>query len=235
MLFATLQGRYPGRALVDDATSPSQAVVQTHYDTTFFGGLVTDGFLADAVAALRATGAVRLVVSEQDLAAHSLPPGSSRIIDRIEFTARDPHRGCVDKFVRSLPAACRIVPIERSLFTRCLWHDEILAVSGSADRFFAHGRGMCLMRRGEVLSEAYALFTGAGRVELGVVTKNSHRGRNYAAITCAPLIKSYDAQGVPTYWSCHSNNTASIRVARKLGYTDEQPYRWIRYEARDGG
>ena len=232
MLFATLQGRYPGRALVDNATSPSQAVVRTHYGTTFFGGRVTDGFLADAVAALCTTGAVRLVVPEEDFGTRSLPSGRSRIINRLEFTARDLNRECTDKFMQSLPATCRIVPIDRNLLMSCLWHDEILAACGNVDSFFAHGRGVCLIHYDEVLSEAYAVFTGAGRVELGVVTKEGYRGRNYAAITCAPLIRSYDTQGIPTYWSCHQTNTASIRVARKLGYTDERSYRWIRYEAR---
>ncbi len=232
MLFATLEGRYPGLALVDSATSPSQAVVRTHYGATFFGGRVTDGFLADAVLASRRKGAIRLVISEAEFEARSLPSNHSRIVSRLEFTARDPNFDDADGLMQSLPACYRIVPIDRSLLARCLWHGEILAACGSADRFFAHCHGMCLMHHDEMLSEAYGLFKGAGRVELVVFTKQGHRGCNFAAITCAPLIRSYTREGVPTYWSCHQTNTASIRVARKLGYRDERSYRWVRYEAR---
>jgi RimJ/RimL family protein N-acetyltransferase len=75
------------------------------------------------------------------------------------------------------------------------------------------------------------LFEGAGRVELGVVTRAAYRGRNYAAITSAPLIMRCEARGKPTYWSCHQTNTPSVQVARKFGYTGERAYRWIRYES----
>jgi purine nucleoside permease len=75
------------------------------------------------------------------------------------------------------------------------------------------------------------LFEGAGRVELGDVTRAAYRVRNYAAITCAPLIMRCEACGKPTYWSCHQTNTPSVQVARKLGYTGERACRWIRYES----
>lgn len=231
MLFATLEGRYPGWALVDDPDLPSQAIVRTHYGTTFFGGRVTDGFLANAVDGFRLAGAVRLVVSERDFAIRSLPAGQSRVIKRLEFPTRKPSGDGVGRFLKSLPGTCRIVSIDRGLFARCSWHDEVLSACGTVDRFMTHCRSVCLMRNDEILSEAYAIFMGAGRAELGAITKEEHRGRNYAAIACAHLIEGYDRQGIPAYWSCHQTNTASIGLARKLGFRDEQPYRWIRYEA----
>jgi RimJ/RimL family protein N-acetyltransferase len=231
MLFATLEGHYPGRALVDDPHVPSQCVLRTHYGTTFFGGQVTERFLADAVTALRTRGAVRLVVSEQDAVRHQFPVGYSRIINRLEFVAREQSQEHLEALARQRPSACRLVPMDRALLAHGLWREEILEACGSADSFLAHGLGLCLLCQNEIVSEAYAMFEGAGRVELGVVTRAAYRGRNYAAITCAPLIMRCEARGKPMYWSCHQTNTPSVQVARKLGFTGERAYRWIRYES----
>lgn len=155
MLYATLCGQYPGHALADSSHSPSQAVVRTHYGTTFFSERVTDAFLAEAMMTLRSIGAVRIVVSREQFASRSLPTGRSRIIERIEFATRDPNRQDIQDLTVSLPAGLRIVPIDRHLFDRCLWREEILEACGDADRFFAYARGTCLLRQEEILSEAY--------------------------------------------------------------------------------
>jgi RimJ/RimL family protein N-acetyltransferase len=230
MLFATLEGRYPGHAMVNEARFPSQSVLRTHYGTTFCGGQVMDRLLAEAMTSLRTIGAVRLVVSEQDFATRSLPPESSRTINRLEFATRARQHGNVESWIRQLPATCRIVPLDRPLLARCLWHDEIREACGSPETFLAQSFGVCMIHHNTIVSEAYAMFEGAGRVEVGVVTHAPYRGRNYAAMTCAHLIRKCEARGKPTYWSCHQTNTASIRVARKLGYTGERVYHWVRYE-----
>lgn len=192
-----------------------------------------DRFLAEAVTSLRTIGAVRLVVSEQDFATRALPPESSRIINRLEFTTRERQPGDVESWIPQLPATCRIVPLDRPLLARCLWHEEIREASGSPETFLAQSFGVCMIHHSEIVSEAYAMFEGAGRVEVGVVTHALYRGRNYAAITCAHLLRQCEARGKPTYWSCHQTNTASIRVAQKLGYTGARAYRWIRYESTE--
>jgi len=232
MLFAALEGHCPGRALVDDVAAPSQGVIRTHYGTTFFSNGTTDDFVTSAVTVLRAQGAVRLVVAEDQFAGRSFPAGHSRIIDRVEFRAREPQADRIAALLLAVPAGCRRVPVDRGLLSRCLWRDEVVAAWGSSEGFLAHGRGLCLMQDDEILSEAYVLFAGAGRMELGVFTSESQRGHNLAAIVCAPLIKALEERGFATYWSCHQSNGASIGVARKLGFRDARSYRWIRYEAQ---
>jgi len=231
MLFATLAGHYPGRALVDDPHVPSQCLLRTNYGTTFFGGQVTDCFLADAVTALRTSGAVKLVASEQDVVRYQFPIGYSRINNRLEFVTREQSQGHLEGLAQQLPSACRLVPMDRTLLAQALWREEIMEACGSTDNFFAYGLGLCLLCQDEIVSEAYVMFEGAGRIELGVVTRAAYRGHNYAAITCAPLIMRCEARGKPTYWSCYQTNTQSIQVARKLGYGGKRVYRWIRYES----
>ncbi len=36
-----------------------------------------------------------------------------------------------------------------------------------------------------------------------------------------------EAQGYATWWDCAKQNTPSARLARKLGYQNEQEYRYV--------
>jgi RimJ/RimL family protein N-acetyltransferase len=84
----------------------------------------------------------------------------------------------------------------------------------------------------EICSEAYAVFFGGGRVEIGVITHEEYQRRGCAYVTCQHLIRLCEAQGYPTYWSCEQDNVASVATARKLGYQVQRAYQWL-YYARD--
>jgi len=233
MLFATLDGRYPGLALIDDIAAPTQCVVRTHFGATFYTSLATALFLHPAVESLRRTGGVILVVRDRSKDADRIPRDTTHIIERIEFTERERHAGHVEWLMSQLCEECRIVPIDRTLFQRCMWRDVILDASCGIENFFAHGYGVCMLRGDEIVSEAYGVFRGAGRVELGVVTHSEHRGRNYASITCAHLISMLETRDTAMYWSCHLSNDASVGVARKLGFVGERLYWWMFYESSE--
>ena len=81
----------------------------------------------------------------------------------------------------------------------------------------------------EICSEAYAVFRGAGKFEIGAITHEKYRGRNYAYITCKHLIGICEDRGYPTYWSCHQDNAASVATARKLGYRTQRVYKFLHY------
>jgi RimJ/RimL family protein N-acetyltransferase len=106
----------------------------------------------------------------------------------------------------------------------------MIHVFGTVERFLEGGLGYCLLREEEILSEAYAVFRGAGRFELSVFTPEPHRGKGYAYLTCEHLATTLEAQGIPTYWSCHRTNVASVATARRLGYQVERPYRFVVYQ-----
>ena len=53
MLFATLEGRYPGDAVVDDLVAPTQCVLRIHFGMAFVSDKASDLFLREAVTRLR--------------------------------------------------------------------------------------------------------------------------------------------------------------------------------------
>jgi RimJ/RimL family protein N-acetyltransferase len=122
--------------------------------------------------------------------------------------------------------------MDEAVLGRCLWRDLMTSAYGTQERFLQHGIGLCLMAGHEICSEAYAVFFGGGRVEIGVITHEAYRQRGYATVACQHLIKHCETQGYPTYWSCEQDNVASAATARKLGYQVQKEYQWL-YYARD--
>ena len=54
--------------------------------------------------------------------------------------------------------------------------------------------------------------------ELGVVTEEAHRGAGWSPACSAAAIADIQSRGRTPCWSTTPDNTASIRVAMKLGF-----------------
>jgi RimJ/RimL family protein N-acetyltransferase len=121
--------------------------------------------------------------------------------------------------------------LDASLFERCLWRDHVLAYFGSVDRFLRDGLGVCLTRGDEIVSEAYAHHFATGRVEIGTITAEGHRGRRYAALICRHLAEMLEGMGLETLWGCAKENVASVATAPRLGYRSERSIRFYLYNA----
>jgi RimJ/RimL family protein N-acetyltransferase len=70
-------------------------------------------------------------------------------------------------------------------------------------------------------------------IEIGVGTAEAQRGKGYATVTCARLILECERGGTQTFWNAAAQNTASVALARKLGYRTERPsrvYWWPKVE-----
>jgi len=226
-----LEGRNPGRVYVDRKDTPSWAiVVLDFYATTFIGGTIDQQTLNNVFSKLRSDRTLALVWMPQAVQDIGPPSGRTSVIERLDFFDRAPRNDASNPWSQRIPGRSTIRQIDASLLARCLWRDNILDAFGTEERFLANGLGYCLMRDDEILSEAYGVFRGAGRFEIGAITAEHHRGRGYAALTCTHLITTIEASGLSTYWSCHRNNVASAATARKLGYQVERPYQFLVYE-----
>jgi GNAT superfamily N-acetyltransferase len=147
---------------------------------------------------------------------------SGRLIDRIEFSRIEPTWTAPLR----LPEGCALQPMTLELLEQCLWKKEVLADCGTLQRFLDIGFGVCGMMNGLVVSEAYASVPGDRAYEIGAIVRPEFRRRGLAYATCAVLIDECRRRKYETIWSCHRVNEASARLARKLGYRRERPYRF---------
>jgi GNAT superfamily N-acetyltransferase len=228
MLFAVLEGALPGRALADDPDAPTVAAVQTAEWMAFVSRTESQEAFDAALDGLRRDAMVGIAWGQA--AGPIVPEAPAKTLERLGFdaVAGDPD-GRLARLRGELPAGISVSPIDAGLLARCEWRELVVAAHGSSEAFLEHAFGLCLMRGDEIVAEAYAPFIGNRVAEVGVVTAEAHRGRGYASIAIAFLAEQLNARGLAMYWSCDADNTASIRVAKKVGFGAPRPFQLLLY------
>jgi RimJ/RimL family protein N-acetyltransferase len=229
-LWAVLLGNYSGKAVVDNVQIPSQCVLRTDAQLTYFSNQTSQAFLDEAIAHFRESGSIWLVWPHST-SLHPPENKSRNILDRLEFYGFDPQSEILAKLRRRLPVGYDIRMIDNQLLERCEWRAEIEFFAGSMSNFLLHGIGLCMMKDDEIIVEAYAFSLGKPWAEIGAITHKEYWGQGYAPIACAYLIEVCEERGYQAYWSCDTDNPASIRVAQKLGFLQENAYRVFEYNS----
>jgi GNAT superfamily N-acetyltransferase len=220
---AILSGDAAGQVLADPAIEPAYAFVQELADgTVYWGGAVTEPRLAEALATLRRDRAVVVGLWPGDPRRAWLPPQPDYEGEAVDFTDRD--RAVPLDRLLAVPEGCELRAVDAALFERLPGRDWTVTMFGSADRALALGLGYCLLRDGEIVCEAFAGPQADGVIELGTGTAEAYRGRGYAAVACAYLIRACEARGYRPFWNAAAGNTASLALARKLGFRGERVF-----------
>jgi RimJ/RimL family protein N-acetyltransferase len=132
-----------------------------------------------------------------------------------------------------MPEGCELRRVDAELMGRMSDHAAMVTAYGSEAAALGKGLGFCLMRGDDILSQTFTGPPSDGTIELGVETDEAHRGRGYATVTCAHLIRACEDMGLATFWNAAAQNAASIALARKLGYRRERPHRVLAWDSRN--
>ncbi len=230
--FAVLDGAIRGQIWTDDLAQPTWgAVEEAAFGTLFLGGRPEASLVHQLVAELRQERDVALALWPDHCYNQLLPPALDFDGWELEFTDR--LQGVDPVPDLSVPGGCALRAIDAAWFARCRYRDYYTAYFGSAEETLARGFGFCLVRGQELLSEAFAADAALGMIEIGTITGEAYRGRGYAALTCARLIRECEARGYRTYWNCAKDNQASAGLARRLGYQTEKEFRYAVYSPHD--
>lgn len=229
---AVIEGHNPGTIWVDSLANPMLMllVAKGGYACVGKRQSLTAQELAECVEILKQQPVVKLVVTREDLLLLEWGKAGLQIRERIEFWHPALMHGDtthVDALCTTLPADCVVVPIDRALLATSAWLEYIQLFYGSEEAFLDHGLGLALMKKGEVLSEAFALYIGGHWVETGSVTPEAYRGRGYATLIRAFLIKELLARGLQPMTSCFADNLASARASQKLGFVEKRRYYFL--------
>ena len=224
MIFSTIAGRTLGRAFVDDLDQPTNCLLVMDFQHfSFTHASVDPQWLATTVAALRPQFGLLLNWSAEMAATLPSPPNASRDYAGHEF---------MEYYAQGdlqLPPGRRLQRMDADILARCTWRDLVLSAFGTVENFLADGIGVCVMDGEEICSESYAIFLGAGKFEVGIVTNEPYRQQGNAYHACKALLQLLEDTERPPHWSYFEGNVASAATARKLGFGAQRDYQWWHY------
>jgi RimJ/RimL family protein N-acetyltransferase len=224
--FNVLEGVTRGQILVDDPDQPTWAAVrETAFGTLYPARQINAALLDSLIRHFRQSGDVGLGCWLGSELNDILPPAPDYDGQTVYFTEHTPHHRDVLTF--PLSEEYSITPRDMALLKQSPDFDMNLAAFGSIENIMQHTLGFVILRSGMVVCEAATGAPTHGRIEIGVNTSEPHRRRGLAAIACAHLIEDCEARGYSTWWDCARQNTASVNLARKLGYQNEREYRYV--------
>jgi hypothetical protein len=224
MIFSTLARRTLGRAFVDHVEHPANCLLVMDFQHfSFTHDSVDPVWLYESVAALRQQFGFLLNWSPQMAETIAPPPDFARVYEGHEFLEYTPQGDL------HVPSNRQVRRIDGALLQRCEWRDGMLSAFGSVENFLANGAGVCVMDGEAICSEAYAVFLGAGKFEIGIVTNERYRKQGNAYLACKALLETIEPLGYPPYWSYFGNNVGSAATAIKLGFGAQRDYQWLHY------
>lgn len=95
-----------------------------------------------------------------------------------------------------------------------------------SESFLKNGIGFSLFYENKLASTVYSSFIHDKKLEFGIETIEEFRGKGLAQYTCSALIDYCIENNYEPIWACRLENSASYRLAQKLGFEPvlEIPY-----------
>ena len=95
---------------------------------------------------------------------------------------------------------------------------------GSVDAFLNTGLGYVLVDGDEIVSLCYSGFVAGNIHAIDIETEQSQRRKRYAEAVARAFLGECIKKHLQPHWDCMAENTASLRLAEKPGFTQSHGY-----------
>lgn len=129
------------------------------------------------------------------------------------------------QFVDGLPVGYELHKIDGDLYDRCLDNpvsEDFVSSFKSKDAYLKDGRGMVIIKDGQIVAGASSYTSYIGGIEIEVDTVAEERRKGLATIACAALILCCLEENLYPSWDAQNMN--SVHLAEKLGYEFDHEY-----------
>lgn len=136
------------------------------------------------------------------------------------------------QFVNELPDGYRICRIDGAIYEKCLLSqvtEDFVSSFQDKETYLQYGRGMVILKDGEIVSGASSYSRYLQGIEIEVDTVPSERRKHLATAACAALILECLKEELYPSWD--AQNITSVHLAEKLGY--EFSHEYTAYEVRE--
>lgn len=222
VIFAVIEGNVDGRIYVDNIESPKTAFVML-FDTLFFSGQKNLKFCQEAFDLL--TTEIFPTMNEDYFDCYCLSDALREEIERIfssKITGRPVRKTWVlnekafqqySNWRDRLPDGFNMEIIDEKFIRKYNCDKDFW--NPTSKRF-----GYSLVHDEKIVCECAACFVGGGQAEISVDTSEQYRNKGFATITCAAFIELCISTGIVPNWTCWDFRTASIALAKKLGFVE---------------
>ncbi len=131
--------------------------------------------------------------------------------------------------VKMLPKGYELKPIDATLYDKCLESPvtaDFVSSFESKDKYLEYGRGMVILKDGEIVAGASSYTRYKEGIEIEVDTVEAERRKHLATVACSALILNCLKEGLYPSWDAQNIN--SVHLAEKLGY--EYWHDYVAYE-----
>ena len=132
----------------------------------------------------------------------------------------------------SLPVPFIGQPVDSKLFTSSRLKflpdllEEVESDWGSLEKFLSRGYGYCVIDEKANSLASWGVIGNIARscAELGIDTMEEYRPKGFATYVTNQMISISSRKKLTPHWYCFQNNTASVKLAEKLGFQKIQDF-----------
>lgn len=131
----------------------------------------------------------------------------------------------LEKNINELPTGYELTRIDSDIYDKCLNNPvtvDFVSTFESKDHFLEMGRGMVILKNGEIVAGASSYTRYNEGIEIEVDTVKQERRKHLATIACSALILNCLDEGLYPSWDAQNMN--SVHLAEKLGYEFDHEY-----------
>ena len=131
--------------------------------------------------------------------------------------------------ISKLPIGYEIHKLDADIYDQCLKNPvmvDFVSAFESKEKYLQIGRGMVILKDGQIVSGASSYTRYKEGIEIEVDTIEAERRKHLATIACSALILNCLEEGLYPSWDAQNIN--SVRLAEKLGYEFDHEY--VAYE-----
>ena len=131
--------------------------------------------------------------------------------------------------ISKLPIGYEIHKLDADIYDQCLKNPvmvDFVSAFESKEKYLQIGRGMVILKDGQIVSGASSYTRYKEGIEIEVDTIETERRKHLATIACSALILNCLEEGLYPSWDAQNIN--SVRLAEKLGYEFDHEY--VAYE-----
>lgn len=131
--------------------------------------------------------------------------------------------------INKLPRGYELKQIDSEIYDKCLQDPatmDFVSAFESKEQYLKLGRGMVILKDGEIVAGASSYTRYNEGIEIEVDTIEAERRKHFATIVCSALILKCLEEGLYPSWDAQNMN--SVHLAEKLGYEFDHEY--VAYE-----